>query len=103
MPIEYREATYSDYKKGYARLRIDSEVYYYLNGVLHRLDGPACTDYGLEGIGDYWIHGKNITGKDREDLIEALKCPIEKLPLYTNNEKIKPAIMYRLKKENIIL
>ena len=102
MPDVYVESTKRE-EEGYCKLVLGSYTYYYLDGKLHRLDGPAWieNDPDIGVVESYWIYGNQVIGKDLDELLEILKCPLEKLPLHINaKENIRPAVMHRLKEEN---
>ena len=52
-------------------IEYDGEKVWYLNGELHREDGPAIEM--LDGIKEWWLYGEEINCKDNEEFLRIVK------------------------------
>ena len=69
--------------KGYERMIAPSGYqWYYLNGKLHRPDGPAYNNPG--GYKTWYLEGTKLEPEQVQTLKYLQACPLSELPLYIN-------------------
>lgn len=70
---------------------------WYKNGVLHRALGPAVITTLIDDtMEEYYLRGKEIVDKDREDFIQMVGADISEVPLYINHPVLSEIARERL-------